>query len=160
MSAEIITDPEELSRTEVRVGDLVTERVTDVGSGTDNGYYDGQVVRIEREPEPEPEWEPGTKGEATINGRKVGGFISESDGVRGFYYWNESAGHTSYTGAIPADFVPDEPRALPSVDQVAEAIRGVNEPDPPSVGQGEPLYLLGDRLAAERVLDLLRGESR
>lgn len=58
------------------------------------------------EPGPEP-WKPGTKGVGTINGQKVGGFISEFNGVIGLYYWNDLAGHTSYTSVIPDDFTSD-----------------------------------------------------
>lgn len=50
---------------DIRPGDTVTVRVTDVGSSTDNGHMDYEVVSVEREV---PEWEPGMAGTATING--------------------------------------------------------------------------------------------
>lgn len=134
--------PAPLDPTKVKAGDTVTlernkARVTDTVSATDHSdmggvgplirlYETGDWFRLtdvdawtltnhQPAPDPEPEWKPGTRGTGTINGRKVGGFISEFNSVIGFYYWNEFAGHTSYSGTVPEDFTPDvaiDPGAL------------------------------------------------
>jgi hypothetical protein len=158
-----------LDKSKVRAGDTVTIVVADEKHPpihVTGEVYEGfsghlavgphllsriSIVLTDHQPSPKPEWKPGTKGEATINGRKVGGFISKAENQIGFYYWNGFTGRTSYTAVVPDDFVPDETRPLPSWEQVRTAVWRAAD-DSTRVSTIDEI--------ADATLALLRGESR
>lgn len=58
-------------------------------------------------PEPEPEWKPGALVAGTVNERTVRGFVGQmATNEHGFTYWNQFAGHVSFTSIVPADVRP------------------------------------------------------
>src|SRR5690606_5364663 len=105
-------------------------------------------------PEPEPEWKPGTTGTATLN-NLVGGNSAVGlramrtlrDGVYGFALENGLSIADDATTYSVSDFVPDEPRPLPTREQVKAALE-------PGWGRDSITAMV------DAVLALLRGESR
>lgn len=109
-------------------------------------------------PEPEVKPEPGMSGTATVEGQPgTRGVWLRSLGGRLWFAAYEAA--TSSGNLADAeevsDFVPDEPRPLPTREQVAEAIMAA---DKATGNYG--LYPDVATKAADAVLALLRGESR
>lgn len=92
-------------------------------------------------PEPEPEWEPGTTGYATVS--RLDDVFSlrvmrvEWDGLYGFATESGRIVADAENKWSVSDFVPDEPRPLPTREQVIEALRD---------GTAKAYPALGDRL--------------
>lgn len=107
----------------------------------------------DHQPAPKPEWKPGTTGTGTVNGESVRGLVGRTDDGEGpmFSYWNDFAGHLSLTGTVPADFVPDGTRPLPTREERASVADLL-------------IAFSNDRLdewdTADKILALVRGESR
>lgn len=114
-------------------------------------------------PESEPEWEPGTTGTATLNNRVTGNSAvglramrtASREGVPGFALENGlSISDDAVTYSV-SDFVPDEPRPLPTRDDLARIMHDDYLPNGmPRLGR-----TAREELAAA-VLRFLRGEVR
>lgn len=144
MGAKTITVTD---RNDLQPGDLVTVRVTDVGPGTDNGDMDYEFVSATREV---PEYAPGTTGTATVRGIE-GVPVMRTDNEP--FPWASAfplQGDWLHASSEVTDFVPDEPRELPTRQQVVDALFS-----------GRALPSTEDRISmVDAVEALLRGESR
>lgn len=117
-------------RSAIEPGDIVTIRVTDTGPGTDNGDMDYEFVSAVREV---PEWAPGTTGTATLNNLVSGNSAVGLRAVRtgsqesrpGFALENGMHITDDSSTYSVSDFVPDEPRTLPTEAELTEAMYGV-----------------------------------
>jgi hypothetical protein len=101
----------------------------------------------DHQPAPKPEWKPGTTGTAVVGPNRHE--VSVYGVGQGAVIEAIDAGYALWTADDVHSFVPDEPRPLPTRDEVAEVIRG----------------RFGGALSAwyedaDAVLALLRGESR
>lgn len=174
------TTPAPLDSSKVKAGDVVTVRVEPnpelppfditgpayLTSG--NWMYVGgwplsenrvTLTAHQPAPEPLPEWKPGTTGTATLN-NLVSGNAALNMRVMRFANRYGSLGFTTVTGLSIldsattwsiSDFVPDEPRPLPTREQRAQVVDLL-------------IAFSNDRAdewdTADKILALLRGESR
>jgi hypothetical protein len=122
-----------------------------------NSKYPGGPVSVtitDHQPAPKPEWEPGTSGTAALNG--VPNARVMRAGVGGVMTWWVAQDGCKYSDEELTDFVPDEPRPLPTRDEVGPAIHEA------MARNGYPFY--GDAKAildaTDAVVALWGGESR
>lgn len=180
------TTPAALDPSKVKAGDTVTVRATDYEMGTyevsgtvvgalggvlcvgparivQNGKWRTHYTLTDHQPAPNPEWKPGTTGTATIRGFEDVRVFRIDHSARGEWGWvAATAFPTDRFGVVfeddeISDFVPDEPRPLPTREQVEHAVQGTVLALYPNPGPKR------DEMIAEAVnavLALLRGESR
>lgn len=104
-------------------------------------------------PEPEPEWKPGTTGTATINNVPDARVLRA--GAEGVMTWWVAQDGCKYPDGEVTDFAPDEPRPLPTRDDLARIMHDDYLPNGmPRLGR-----TAREELAAA-VLRFLRGEVR
>lgn len=109
------------------LGEFAVHHIT--ASPLPEGYRMFVLTAHTPAPEPEPKWEPGTAGTATLNNRVSGNssvglraMRTLRDDVYGFAFANGLTVTDDATTYSVTDFVPDEPRPLPTRDEVHELI--------------------------------------
>ncbi|HEV6951919.1 MAG TPA: hypothetical protein VKY86_01595 [Promicromonospora sp.] len=120
-------------------------RVKGLSSDRTSGYAEYTLTDHQPAPEPEPSWREGVVGTATVGPKRrevrayavAKGAVIEAVGG-GYAVWNSDDVH---------GFVPDEPRPLPTREQVKAALE-------PGWGRDSITAMV------DAVLALLRGESR
>jgi hypothetical protein len=133
----------------------VTGETHATGRGVQIGNWpiaDSHVTLTAHQPAPKPEWKPGTSGTATVRGQKDTRVMRVIDarhpeGVA----WSSAIwidGWLMHGDEDVTDFVPDEPRALPTVDEMVGALEFAGD---------DGVHV---REHAEAMLQYLRGESR
>lgn len=121
--------------------------VVKVGAHSLDGY---NVTLTAHQPAPEPEWKPGTVGTATVQPFGADVRVLRSNSGRGWYC---EAGF--FEDAEVTGFVPDEPRPLPTRNELVKAMHD------DYLKGGEPrLTVTAREHLADAVLTFLRGESR
>jgi hypothetical protein len=116
--------------------------------------YGPFTVVYQPAPEPEPVWEPGTSGTATLlvgadaNSRRIVVRLTGNEFALEYpLAWADLDGNR-YIESEVSDFVPDEPRPLPTLDEMAEALEFAGDDT------------MHRREHAQAMLQFLRGESR